>query len=271
MMPDRRAVAACSMMAFDGLDASRSCAFPTERLRKLIGRDLLVGIVAGENERQRAVYLPDGEWFNYPTNERFAGGQWHQNLPLYVNGEFRLPAFARAGAIIPKMHVDDETMNVTGRRLDTSVRDELITRVYADASPSSFTLYEDDGATTGYQDGAVRTTELSQQLSGSTATVTVGASAGTYPGAASSRDAVVELVVDDTQASAVTLNGSPLTQHASAPPPHPPNSRGRASVRTPIRESLQRLHAEGLVGVHRRLVGPQQLYGCVDRDHASPT
>jgi alpha-glucosidase len=182
---------------------------------KLVGRDLLVGIVAGENERQRDVYLPDGEWINYHTNERFAGGQWHQNLPLYVNGEFRLPAFARAGAIIPKMHVDDETMNVTGRRLDTSVRDELITRVYADASPSSFTLYEDDGATTGYQDGAVRTTELSQQLSGSTATVTVGASAGTYPGAASSRDAVVELVVDDTQASAVTLNGSPLTQHAN--------------------------------------------------------
>ncbi|MEU4228952.1 TIM-barrel domain-containing protein [Nonomuraea sp. NPDC026600] len=182
---------------------------------KLIGRDLLVGVVAGANERKRDVYLPAGSWFDYSTGEKLTStGQWFTDRPLWVGGAFRLPAFARAGAIIPKMYVDDKTMNVVGKRTDATTRNELVARVYADATASNFTLYEDDGTTTGYQSGAVRTTQLSQQLSGSTATVTVAASSGTYTGAPASRTNVVELVAG-TQASAVTLNGTALTQHAT--------------------------------------------------------
>lgn len=29
---------------------------------KMLGRDFLVGIMAGEGERQRDIYLPAGEW-----------------------------------------------------------------------------------------------------------------------------------------------------------------------------------------------------------------
>ncbi|MFG1958211.1 TIM-barrel domain-containing protein [Nonomuraea sp. NPDC049028] len=182
---------------------------------KLIGRDLLVGVVAGANERKRDVYLPAGSWFDYASGEKLTStGQWFTDRPLWVGGAFRLPAFARAGAIIPKMYVDDKTMNVVGKRTDATTRNELVARVYTDPAASNFTLYEDDGATTGYQSGAVRTTLLSQQLSGSTATVTVAASSGTYTGAPASRTNVVELV-SDTQASAVTLNGTTLTQHAT--------------------------------------------------------
>ncbi|MBE1557806.1 TIM-barrel domain-containing protein [Nonomuraea africana] len=182
---------------------------------KLVGKDLLVGVVAGAGERKRNMYLPAGTWFDYATNEKLTStGQWFNDRPLWVNGSYRLPAFAKAGAIIPKMFVDDKTMNVLGKRTDASTRNELVARVYADPAASSFTLYEDDGASTGYQGGAVRTTLLSQQLSGSTATVTVAASGGTYTGAPASRANVVELVAE-TQASAVTLNGSPLTQHAT--------------------------------------------------------
>jgi alpha-glucosidase len=184
--------------------------------QKLIGRDLLVGVVAGANERQRNIYLPAGDWVNYHTNQWFySTGQWYNNLPLYVNGSVRLPAFGRAGAILPKLFVDDKTMNVTGRRTDSSTRDELIARVYSATTASSFTLYEDDGATTAYQSGSVRTTAISQQRSGNTATVTIAAASGTYSGAASSRANVVELVVENTQASGVSLNGTALTQHAT--------------------------------------------------------
>ncbi|NDL59962.1 TIM-barrel domain-containing protein [Phytoactinopolyspora mesophila] len=182
--------------------------------QKLVGRDLLVGVVAGSGERQRNIYLPEGSWINYHTNEWFhSDGEWIEDVPLYVNGDFRLPAFARAGAVIPRMHVDEQSMNVDGRRLDSSTRDELVTRVYADETASDFTLYEDDGATVAYADGAVRTTVLGQQVSGSTATVTIGAADGGYAGAPSARDNIVELVVEDTQASSVTLNGSLLTRH----------------------------------------------------------
>ncbi|WP_049572155.1 TIM-barrel domain-containing protein [Nonomuraea sp. SBT364] len=182
---------------------------------KLIGRDLLVGVVAGEGERQRDIYLPAGTWFDYHTGEKLtSAGQWFEDRPLWTGGAFRLPAFARAGAILPKAHVDDKTMNVLGKRTDGTARDELIARVYPGTAATQFTLYEDDGATTAYRGGVVRTTSIGQQLTGTTATVTVGPSAGSYDGAPGSRAAVVELV-SGTQASAVTLNGASLTQHAT--------------------------------------------------------
>lgn len=183
---------------------------------KMIGEDILIAIVAGEGERQRDVYLPAGEWINYHTNEHVTStGQWIDDVPLWRNGEFTLPVYVRAGAILPKAFVDEETMNIVGMRSDLETRDELIVRVYADTTASSFTVYEDDGATVAYQDGAVRTTEVGQSVSSGVATVTVAASSGTFAGAPSTRHNVVELVTDDTQASAVTLGGSALTEYTS--------------------------------------------------------
>jgi len=182
---------------------------------KMIGKDLLVGVVAGAGERKRNMYLPAGTWFDYRTNQKTVStGQWVNDLPLWVNGAFQLPAFARAGAILPKMFVDDKTMNAVGKRTDGSTRNELTARVYSDTTGSSFSLAEDDGASTGYQTGAKRTTLLSQSRSGNTATVTLAASSGTYTGAPTSRANVVELVAD-TQALGVTLNGTALPQLAN--------------------------------------------------------
>jgi alpha-glucosidase len=45
--------------------------------------------------------------------------------------------------------------------------------------------------------------------------VTIGAANGTYAAAPAARGAVVELVADGRAASAVTLNGNPLTKHTS--------------------------------------------------------
>ncbi len=184
--------------------------------QKMLGRDLMVAIVAGSGERERDVYLPAGDWIDIHTNERIAStGQWIADVPLWRNGVFTLPAYARAGAIIPQAFVDAETKDITGLRSDSTVHDEQITTVYADDTATSFTLYEDDGTSTAYQSGAVRTTPISQSTSGGVATVTVGAASGTYAGAPSSRPTIVKLVTDDTQAASVTLNGSALTEHAN--------------------------------------------------------
>lgn len=184
--------------------------------QKMLGRDLMVAIVAGEGEQERDVYLPAGEWVDLHTNERIQStGQWITDVPLWRNGVFTLPAYARSGAIVPKAFVDAETKDITGKRSDSAVHDEQITTVYADETPSSFTLYEDDGATTAYQDGAVRTTQISQSMTGNLATVTVGAASGTYAGAPSSRPTVVELVTDGTQAASVTLGGAALTEYTN--------------------------------------------------------
>lgn len=185
---------------------------------KLLGRDLLAGIVAGQGEFKRDMYLPAGDWVYFDSNEWFhSSGQTFAGIPEYRGYNlFRLPLFARAGALIPSMYVDDQTGNALGFRRDGSTHNELIVRTYASSTPTSFTLYEDDGQSTDYTTGTYRTTLLSQQKTSPTSeTVTIAASSGTYAGAPASRNNVITLVVENQRATGVTLNGSPLTQFAS--------------------------------------------------------
>jgi alpha-glucosidase (family GH31 glycosyl hydrolase) len=185
---------------------------------KLIGRDLLVAMVAKEFETERKVYLPAGTWVNYHSGEWIdSAGEWIGPLTLYPDGRFKLPMFARAGAILPQMFVDENTMNVMGKRLDGTTRDELILQIYADSTPSSFTLYEDDGESMAYQAGEVRTTEITQQQSGQSLTVTIAGASGTYAGAIDNRDNHLKLFTNQLGAAeSVTLNGEALPQAADA-------------------------------------------------------
>jgi alpha-glucosidase (family GH31 glycosyl hydrolase) len=192
---------------------------------KLIGRDLLVGVVAQHGEYERDVYLPAGRWINYHSNEWVtSSGEAIANLPVYRDGIFRLPVFARSGAIIPQMAVDENTKDAFGQRRNGSPgRNELIVKVYADRTPSRFTLYEDDGRTLNYtNEGTVfyayRTTELSQQqLDADTVQVAIAPAESVNGNAEviTSRSNVVRLVVDNAQATGVTLNGSALPQVTS--------------------------------------------------------
>jgi hypothetical protein len=192
---------------------------------KMIGRDLLVGMVASYGEYARSVYLPAGRWANYLSNEWVrSGGQFVADMPEYRGGIFRLPVFARAGAILPKMAVDAETEDAFGhRKPGAPARDELIVRVYADSTPSDFTLYEDDGLTVRYDDPGRpsynhRITPITQSMAGSaTATVRIDPAVdsdvgGPYAGAPTGRPNVIELVVEEAKATGVSLNGIPLAQ-----------------------------------------------------------
>ncbi len=189
---------------------------------KLIGRDLLVAIVAKHGEYTRNMYLPAGKWVDYHTNEWIEStGKWVKDYPEYLNGTFRLPVFARAGAILPMMYVDDQTKDVFGNRMDGTMRDELIVKVYADQNVTNFTLYEDDGTTLSYDPNSerpiytFRTTALSQQKQGGTVKVTVDSAQGTYDGAPTSRNNVVRMVVRDAKGTAVTMNGQVLQRFDS--------------------------------------------------------
>lgn len=183
---------------------------------KLIGRDLLVGTVARHGETARDVYLPRGRWIDYHTNRwHTSAGEWVRDVPLYRDSVFRLPLFARAGAIIPRMHVDEKTMNIVGRRTDGSARDELLVRVYGDLQESSFVLYEDDGESIAYQTGAVATTTISQRGTREGAVVTVGATHGAYAGSPARRNNVVELVMESGEVESVKLNRRALRRYES--------------------------------------------------------
>ncbi len=184
---------------------------------KMIGRDLLAVHSATLYQEFMDVYLPAGDWVDFYTGEWFISkGQWLEKYPLVSDGIYRLPLFMRAEAIVPLMYVDDQTMNINGQRLDGSVRDELILRVVTSEEASSFVLYEDDGVSIAYQDGQVRTTEISQQQVDRRVTVVVHASEGMFEGAKAERDTQLELVAGfGSKPVSVLVNGSPLIEAAS--------------------------------------------------------
>lgn len=188
---------------------------------KLIGKGLLVGVVAKHGEYARNVYLPRGTWVNYHTREWFrSNGGWVNEFPVYIDGVFRLPVFARSGAILPMMYVDGETKDIFGHRKEGVSHDEMIVQVYADETPSAFTLYEDDGETIRFTPDKrplynVRKTEISQQKGTGSVTVVVDKAEGSYPGALASRNNIVRLVVEDSSATGVKFNGKALKKLTS--------------------------------------------------------
>ena len=94
------------------------------------------------------MYLPAGRWINYHTHEWVdSNGEHTASLQLRRDDVMRLPVYARAGAILPMMYVDEQTKDAFGNRLDGTRRDELVVKVFADSAPTEFLLYEDDGET----------------------------------------------------------------------------------------------------------------------------
>jgi alpha-glucosidase (family GH31 glycosyl hydrolase) len=113
----------------------------------MFGPAFLVAPVTDQGATSRKVYLPAGtDWYNYWTNERLHGGQSVEvAAPIDT-----LPLFVRAGSIIPlgsKILSTDEAQAVTG------------VLVYP-GKDGSFTIFNDDGKTYGYEEGKSQITHL---------------------------------------------------------------------------------------------------------------
>ena len=89
---------------------------------------------------RQAVWLPEGDWFDFFTGERVEGGRWHV---LYGTLE-QTPVLARAGGIVPLGPHDG--------RGEIANPEELTVHVFA-GGDNAFELYEDDGETQAYLQG----------------------------------------------------------------------------------------------------------------------
>lgn len=185
--------------------------------QKMIGPHLMVGLAAEYGRRARDVYLPEGTWFDWHTDDRIqSAGQLVSDVPLYRDALFTLPLYAASGAIVPLAHVDGQTMNSHGMRRDGTRRDELIVRVFEGDRRSEFTLFDDDGWSTAYQRGEVQRTLLEHKSDHDGVDFLIGGSRGDYAGAPSMRGGVVRLTTRGRpQCAGVTLNGRSLTRFAT--------------------------------------------------------
>ncbi|UAK23143.1 glycoside hydrolase family 31 protein [Sphingomonas nostoxanthinifaciens] len=113
----------------------------------MFGPAFLVAPVTEQGATSRKVYLPAGsDWYNYWTNERFAGGTSIEvAAPIDT-----IPLFVRAGSIVPM-----------GSAIESASQPQAIesVRVYPGAD-GRFALFSDDGTTYKYERGAGSVTTL---------------------------------------------------------------------------------------------------------------
>jgi alpha-glucosidase len=135
----------------------------------MIGDDLLVAPILKPDVTRRLVYLPKGTWYDYWTNKVYSGGTMiSMEAPLDM-----VPMFVRGGAIIPM----GPSLNYVGEK----PLDPITFNIYPDNTGSaSSKLYEDDGLSPAYKQGAFRRTAFSAKRAGRGFMVTVGAAEGSF-------------------------------------------------------------------------------------------
>lgn len=105
----------------------------------MLGERILVAPVVCQGMTKRMVYLPEGVWYDYWTDEKFTGPVWIvRDAPLDV-----CPIYVKAGAVIPAM----EPMSYVGEKEE----DTLLLDVYP--GTGEWEHYQDNGEDFAYQDG----------------------------------------------------------------------------------------------------------------------
>ena len=110
------------------------------------------------------VWIPEGRYTDIFTGRIYSGKRF---VKMYRDIEY-IPVLAKAGAIIP--------MSADGKNNDCSNPESLELLIYR--GNNTFTLYEDDGETLSYQDGAYCKTPFTVKEDGSTVTFEIGAGEG---------------------------------------------------------------------------------------------
>jgi len=135
----------------------------------MIGNDLLVAPILKPDVTKRLVYLPSGTWYDYWTNKKYTGGTMiNVDAPLDV-----VPMFVRGGAMIPV----GPSLNYVGEK----PFDPITFKIYPDNTGSAIgTLYEDDGLSPAYKNGAFRRTTFTARRGPRGFVVSVGKQEGSF-------------------------------------------------------------------------------------------
>jgi alpha-D-xyloside xylohydrolase len=135
----------------------------------MFGPAFLVSPVSSYGARTRTVYLPGtlGGWYDFWTGAAVAGGQTIEAPAPFDS----IPLFLRAGSIVP---VGPELQYAAEKPADP-----LTLYIYSGAD-GAFTLYEDQGLSNDYLQGAF--TEIPLHWTESTRTLSIGARQGAFAG-----------------------------------------------------------------------------------------
>lgn len=113
----------------------------------MVGDNMLVAPVVGENDQYKKLYLPEGKWLDWWTHKVYDGKQWLVvEAPLW-----KIPVFIKEGAVVPARDVQE----YIGEK-DLS---ELELNIFP-SEKSMYTFYEDDGTSYQYKNGKFSLTKI---------------------------------------------------------------------------------------------------------------
>lgn len=139
----------------------------------LLGPSFLVAPVYEFHARQREVYLPSGSnWYDFYSGKFYPGGQTLQAAAPYQ----RMPLYVKAGTILvtgPEAQYAEQTAN-----------SDLTLTVFTGAD-GNFELYEDDGNSYDYEQGAW--SRIPMHYDSATGVLTLGRRLGRFEGMATQR------------------------------------------------------------------------------------
>lgn len=133
----------------------------------MFGPALMVCPVYVYGAREREVYFPEGNWYDFYTGKHYSGGQKTVVPAPYE----RMPLFVRAGSILPygpEMQYSDEK------------KAEKIDLYVFKGADGQFTLYEDEGVNYNYEKG--KYAMIPMQYDQQSGTLTIGDRQGEFDG-----------------------------------------------------------------------------------------
>lgn len=168
----------------------------------LFGENILVSPVAVASDANdlsaKTTWLPEGRWFDVCRN-RFQEGNTTIKDAYALN---EIPYFIREGSIIP---CNPQVMNLKSQpeQLDLWV---------IPGAEGSFTLYEDEGDTEEYRNGAFATTQMHQHRKDGTVTLTIAGRQGVYKNMPAQRSLRVVFFAQD-KPEMLTVDGEECTDY----------------------------------------------------------
>ena len=186
-------VSLCRPLYYEWPEANNAYLFEDEYM---FGDDILVAPVVTKPEKDgttaRRTWLPEGRWFDVCRNKVVEGNRTFTDR--YAMEE--IPYFFRAGSVIVN---NPPMMNLNTRP------DRLILKVVPGGNGQT-KLYEDEGDTEGYKQGAYTTTTISHEGN----TLTILPREGKFAGMPESRSYTVEFLAVN-RPKAVVIDGRQLT------------------------------------------------------------
>lgn len=164
---------------------------PAQPGQFMLGDALLVAPVLEQGVEGRAVYFPEGTWYDYWDGTEYDGGQsWFVETPLT-----KIPVFVKAGSIIPYNRDETGTLAID---------------IYS-GGVSSFRLYEDDGLTDAYLQGEFSTKAFRYFEQEEYATLTIGRRVRGYEGQPDQKKMLLTILYAEEPIE-IRANSEPLQQ-----------------------------------------------------------